>query len=163
MSWCSRLAAVLLEPAVVRQVPRALGSWSEGETAAEVFYREKPHAKAPQLAPDTYGFIWMPESGFANAFAQNADADTLTILNAIQRPINVKCIQEKVPVPAWKSKPTWFLVAEDDRMIPPKTQWFMAERMKATIRSQPVDHTPAITAIGPVLEILLEAANATLA
>jgi pimeloyl-ACP methyl ester carboxylesterase len=104
----------------------------------------------------------MPETGYPNAFAQNAAPETLAILNAIQRPINVKCIQEKAPVPAWKSKPSWFLVAEDDRMIPPKTQHFMAERMKATIHSHRVDHTPSITAPGHVLEVLMEAANATL-
>src|SRR5580704_430095 len=111
---------------------------AEGETVAEVFYREKPHPKAPQLAPDAHGFIWMPETGFASAFAQNATPETLAILNAVQRPINVKCIQEKAPVPAWKSKPSWFLVAEDDRMIAPKTQHFMAERMKAAVFSRPV-------------------------
>ena len=135
---------------------------AEGETVAEVFYREKPHPKAPQLAPDADGFIWMPESGYPNAFAQNADPETLSILHAIQRPISVKCIQEKVPVPAWKSKPSWFLVAEDDRMIPPATQRFMAERMKATIVSRLVDHTPSITAPGHVLQVLIEAANAVL-
>ena len=43
---------------------------AQGETVAEVFYREKPHVKAPQLVPDNEGFVWMPEIGFANAFAQ---------------------------------------------------------------------------------------------
>jgi pimeloyl-ACP methyl ester carboxylesterase len=135
---------------------------AEGETVAEVFYREKPHPKAPQLAPDADGFIWMPETGYLNAFAQNSNPETWAILNAIQRPINVKCIQEKAPAPAWKSKPSWFLVAEDDRMITPKTQHFMAERMNATVVSRLVDHTPSITAPGHVLQVLIEAANATL-
>jgi pimeloyl-ACP methyl ester carboxylesterase len=135
---------------------------AEGETVADVFYREKPHANAPQLAPDAHGFIWMPETGFPNAFAQNAKPGTLAILNAVQRPINVKCIQETAPVPAWKSKPSWFLVAEEDRMIPAKAQHFMAERMKATIHSRLVDHTPFVTAPNYALQILIEAANATL-
>ena len=135
---------------------------AEGETVADVFYREKPHAQAPQLGPDAHGFVWMPETGFADAFAHHVDASTAAILYAIQRPINVKCIQEKAPVPAWKSKPSWFLVAEDDRMISPNTQHFMAERMKATVRSRFVDHTPSITAPGHVLQFLVEAANATL-
>jgi pimeloyl-ACP methyl ester carboxylesterase len=133
-----------------------------GETVAEVFYREKPHPQAPQLVPDGRGYIWMPESGFANAFAQNATPETLVILNAIQRPISVKCIQEKAPIPAWKSKPSWFLVAEQDRMIPPTAQRFMAERMKARVVARPVDHTPSITAPDVVVEVLLEAANAVL-
>jgi pimeloyl-ACP methyl ester carboxylesterase len=135
---------------------------AEGETVAEVFYWEKPHPKAPQLAPDAHGFIWMPETGFANAFAPNAAPETLAILHAIQRPINVRCIQEKATVPAWNSKRSWFLVAEDDRMISPMTQHFMAERMKATILSRLVDHSPSITAPGHVLQVLIEAANATL-
>jgi pimeloyl-ACP methyl ester carboxylesterase len=135
---------------------------AEGETVAEVFYREKTHPKAPQIAPDAQGFIWMPETGFADAFAQDATPETLAVLNAIQRPINVNCIQEKAPVPAWKSKPSWFLVAEADRMIAPKTQRFMAERMKATIHSLPVDHAPALTAPSQVLRVLIEAANATI-
>jgi pimeloyl-ACP methyl ester carboxylesterase len=133
-----------------------------GETVADVFYREKPHPQAPALAPDSKGYIWMPESGFANAFAPNASPETLVVLNAIQRPISVKCIQEKAPAPAWKSRPSWFLVAEEDRMIPATTQRFMAARMKATVLARPVDHTPSITAPNVVVEILLEAANSTL-
>jgi pimeloyl-ACP methyl ester carboxylesterase len=134
----------------------------EGETVAEVFYREKPHPQAPALAPDARGYIWMPESGFANAFAQNAPPETHVILNAIQRPISMKCIQEKAPVPAWKSRPSWYLVAEQDRMIPVATQRFMAERMKATVSTHPVDHTPSITAPKIVVEVLLKAANSVL-
>ena len=133
-----------------------------GETVAQVLYREKPHPQAPALAPDAHGFIWMPESGFPNAFAQNALQETLAVLNAIQRPISVKCIQEKAPVPAWKTRPSWFLVAEQDRMIPPATQHFMAERMKAKVLAYPVDHTPSITAPQIVARVLLEAADATL-
>jgi pimeloyl-ACP methyl ester carboxylesterase len=133
-----------------------------GETVAEVFYREKPHPQAPKLAPDSRGYIWMPESAFADAFAPNAPPETLAILKAVQRPISVKCIQEKAPIPAWKSRPSWYLLAEQDRMIPPKTQRFMAERMKAKILARPVDHTPSVTAPKAVVEILLEAADSVL-
>jgi hypothetical protein len=101
----------------------------EGETVAQVFYRDATHPKAPQLAPDSDGFIWMPDEGFANAFAQNATDEQIAIAKAVQRPISVKSIQEPVPAPVWKSKPSWFLIAEEDRMINPKTQHFMAERM----------------------------------
>ena len=77
----------------------------EGETVAEVFYREPPHAQAPKLAPDDSGFIWMPPEGFEHAFAQDAAPDVKSVLLATQRPINVKCIQEKAPRPLWKDKP----------------------------------------------------------
>ena len=135
----------------------------QGETVAQVFYRDDPHPDAPKLAPDADGFIWMPEAWFGRAFAQNATAEQIALCKAVQRPIAVKCIQEPAPRPTWKSKPTWYLLAEQDRMINPKTQRFMAERMKATIKSFAVDHAPLLTAPGVVSDIILEAAKATLA
>jgi pimeloyl-ACP methyl ester carboxylesterase len=134
----------------------------EGETVAQVFYREEPHPQAPHLQPDAYGFIWMPEEGFQNAFAQNAPDDLKAITASVQRPIAVRCIQEPAPKPAWRSKPSWFLIAEEDRMINPKTQHFMAERMAAKVRVHPVDHTPLLTAPQVVVDIILEAARKTL-
>ena len=86
----------------------------EGETVADVFYREAPHAQAPKLAPDDGGFIWMPPEGFEHAFAQDAAREVKSVLLATQRPINVMCIQEKAPRPLWKDRPSWFLVAEND-------------------------------------------------
>jgi len=135
----------------------------EGETVAQVFYKDETHPKAPQLAPDADGLIWMPDEGFANAFAQNATPQQLALSKAVQRPISVKSIQEPMPAPAWKSKPTWYLLAEEDRMINPKTQRFMAERMKATVKSFAVDHTPLLTAPDKVVDIILEAAKVKIA
>ena len=131
----------------------------EGETVADVFYRTAPHSSAPHFSPDAYGLIWMPEDGFSHAVAHKASPDQTTIMAAVQRPISVSCIQEKVPVPAWKTKPSWFLLAEEDRMINPATQRFMAERMGANIRSYKVDHTPMHTAPDLVVDIILEAAQ----
>jgi pimeloyl-ACP methyl ester carboxylesterase len=126
----------------------------EGETVAQVFHKDESHPRAPQLAPDTDGFIWMSDERFANAFAQNASAEQIALSKAVQRPISVKSIQEPCPAPAWKSKPTWYLLAEQDRMVNPKTQRFMAERMKATVRSFAVDHTPLLTAPDKVVDII---------
>ena len=134
----------------------------EGETVAEVFYREEPHPQAPRLQPDAYGLIWMPEEGFQNAFAQNASEDVKAVTASVQRPIAVRCIQESAPEPAWRSKPSWFLIAEEDRMISPKTQRFMAERMAANVRVHRVDHTPLLTAPEVVVDIISEAARETL-
>jgi pimeloyl-ACP methyl ester carboxylesterase len=134
----------------------------EGETVAEVFYREKPHPQAPQLAPDAHGFIWMPREAFGTAFAQHASPERAALFAAAQRPLALACIQEKLPRPAWKTKPSWYLVAEEDRMISPATQLFMAQRMGARIRSEKVDHAPMATAPGSVIEVILDAvANAT--
>lgn len=131
----------------------------EGETVADVFYRDQPHPNAPQLAPDEDGFIWMPDESFAAAFAQNASAGQIALCRAVQRPISVKCIQERVLSPAWRKKPSWYLLAEQDRMINPSTQRFMAERMKATTRAHAADHTPLLSAPDNVVAIILEAAE----
>lgn len=133
-----------------------------GETVAEVFYRGDPHPDAPRLAPDEHGFIWMPEEGFNQAVAHKVPQDQATIMAAVQRPIAVKCIQEKAPTPAWKTKPSWFLLAEEDRMISPETQRYMANRMGANIRSHQVDHSPMLTAPDLVVEVILDAARQTL-
>lgn len=129
----------------------------EGETVADVFYRNPPHPKAPDLKPDEGGWIWLPDNAFADAFAQDATAEEHALLAAVQRPIAAPCIQRPVPQPGWKDLPSWYLVAEEDRMINPATQQFMAERMKATVHNHRVDHAPLITRPEVVTEILTEA------
>ncbi len=129
----------------------------EGETVADVFYREPPLPQAPQLAPDAHGYIWMPDEGFPSAFAQDAAKEEIGLFKAVQRPIHVACIQEKVPRPLWKSVPSWYLLARHDRMINPKTQEFMAARMKAEVHRMDVDHTPIATAPDKVAGVLLAA------
>jgi pimeloyl-ACP methyl ester carboxylesterase len=132
----------------------------EGEVVADVFYRAEPHPLAPKLAPDAHGLIWLPHEAFAAAFAQNASAADREWLAAVQRPIAVPCISTPVGRPRWRDVPAWYLLAEDDRMIRRETQLFMAERMKATIVAQPVDHTPGVTAPNVVVEIVLAAVAA---
>jgi pimeloyl-ACP methyl ester carboxylesterase len=129
----------------------------EGETVAQVFDRDEKHSQSPKLAPDADGFIWMPDEGFKNAFSQHATTEQIALSAAVQRPISVKCIQEPAMKPAWRSKASWFLIAEEDRMINPTTQHFMAKRMGATTRSLPVDHTPLLSAPEKVVDIILEA------
>jgi pimeloyl-ACP methyl ester carboxylesterase len=134
----------------------------EGETVAHVFYRTEPHPLAPKLAPDNHGLIYLPHEAFAGAFAQNASADELALLSAVQRPLSPACISVPVNRPLWKDRPSWFLIAEQDRMIVRDTQSFMAERMHARVRSHPVDHTPIVTAPGLVVGIIHEAIGETI-
>ena len=134
----------------------------EGETVAQVFYRNPSHPEAPKLAPDSHGFIWMSDDGFRRAVAHRASLDQTNIATAVQRPIAVQCIQEPAPTPAWKTKPSWFLIAEEDRMINPKTLHFMADRMKAKVQSHPVDHSPMYTEPNLVIDVILDAARETL-
>ena len=90
------------------------------------FYRTEPHPQAPKLAPDDHGLIYLPDAAFVAAFAQNATAEELAVLAAVQRPISHACITVAVPRPLWKDRPAWFLVAEQDRMIVQDNQRFMA-------------------------------------
>jgi hypothetical protein len=133
----------------------------EGETVAKVFYLNPNSPEAPKMAPDSHGQIWMPDDGFRLAVAHKASPDEIKIAAADQRPLGVQCIQEPAPAPTWKTKPSWYLIAEEDRMINPKTQRFMAGRMHATIHAAPVDHSPMISEPKVVIDVILEAARQT--
>jgi pimeloyl-ACP methyl ester carboxylesterase len=130
----------------------------DGEKLTDLFFRAEPHPQAPKLAPDSANLLWLPDDAFPTAFAQNASADDLTVLASVQRPLRFSCMT--VPTTGdllWKKVPTWYLLAEHDRMVVPATQRFMAERMKATIKSHAVDHTPIVTAPAPVVDIICDA------
>src|SRR5262249_56261521 len=99
----------------------------EGETVSDVVYHYEPHPKAPELEPDSHGLVWLPEAAFADAFAQNASPGEQATLAAVQRPIAVASIGVPVGRPRWKDGPSWALVADQDRMINPETQLFIAE------------------------------------
>jgi pimeloyl-ACP methyl ester carboxylesterase len=129
----------------------------EGEKVADVFYRLEPHPQAPKLAPDTNGLIWLPEAAFEKAFAPHASTDDRSVLAAVQRPISLNCITVPVARPLWRDVPSWFLIAEDDRMIVPETQGYMAQRMKAKTKAHAVDHTPIVSAPTVVVDIIRDA------
>jgi pimeloyl-ACP methyl ester carboxylesterase len=132
---------------------------AKGETVADVFHRSAPHPKAPKLVPDRHALIWLPSDAFAAAFAQNATHQEHALLAAVQRPISPACINVAVERPLWEERASWFLIAEQDRMIAQETQRFMADRMKARVRSYPVDHAPLVSAPDVVVALILEAVN----
>lgn len=129
----------------------------EGETVGDVFLRVEPDPRAPVLSPDSRGLLWLPREAFATAFAQNATTQEQELLAATQRPLVATAIGVPVGHPGWKDLPTWYLVAEEDRMISAENQRFMAERMEARIRTVQADHVPMITAPAAVVDIILEA------
>ena len=130
----------------------------DGEKLTDLYFRAEPHPQAPKLAPDGDYLLWLPDDAFPKAFAQNASPEELCVLRSVQRPLRFSCMTVATAGPVlWKKVPTWYLIAEQDHMIVPATQRFMAQRMKATIRSHPVDHTPIVTAPAPVIDIIREA------
>jgi pimeloyl-ACP methyl ester carboxylesterase len=148
-------------PAVKSLVYVAAVAPAEGETAAEAAYRGTPHPLAPKIGPDDNGWVYLPESAFASAFAPNATADEQAILAAVQRPISVACISVEVGPPRWKELPAWYVVARNDRMLIPANQQLMAERMGAELKSINSDHVPIITAAETVVDTILDAVKAS--
>ena len=134
---------------------------AEGQTVADVFYMNEPHVTAPKLGPDRHGLIWLPSDAFAAAFAQNASPEEQAELEALQRPISPACITAPVGRPLWMDVPCWYLLADQDHMIVPQTQRFMAERMTARISAHSVDHIPSVTAPSAVVDLLTSVVQET--
>ena len=102
----------------------------------------------------------MSAKGFADAVAHESSAEDAALMAATQKPIAIKCVEEPMTKPAWKEKPSWFLLAERDRMIAPETQRFMAHRTGGYVHAMEVDHTPLASAPDPVVAIITEAVDA---
>ena len=133
----------------------------EGETVGALFQRAEPqHGTRPQLAPDADGFLWLPPDAFANAVAPDASREETALMEINQHPIALKCLGEPMTVPAWKQKPSWFLVTEKDRMIAPAEQHVMAKRIGARVHSRDTDHSPLASAPESVVRVIVEAAEA---
>ena len=131
----------------------------EGETVGDVFHGVPPHPSAPKLQPDVDGFLWVNGDAFRTAIAPDASSSETALMAATQKPIALKCLEEPMPRPAWREKPTWFLIAEKNRMVSPETQRFTAERMKSKFVSLQVDHTPLASKPDAVAELISAAAN----
>jgi pimeloyl-ACP methyl ester carboxylesterase len=151
-------AAAAGEPKVKSLVYVAAVVPDERETVGDIFGRIAPHAKAPRLQPDADGLLWVTAGAFRDAIAPDASAEETALMAATQKPIALKCLGEPMTKPAWKEKPSWFLIAENDLMVSPQTQRFTAERMKSTIVSLPVDHSPLTTHPNAVVGIIRDAA-----
>jgi pimeloyl-ACP methyl ester carboxylesterase len=133
----------------------------EGETVGALFQRAEPQRNTrPPLAPDADGFLWLPPGAFANAVAPDASKEETDLMEINQHPIALKCLGEPMTVPAWKQKPSWFLIAEKDRMIAPAVQHFMAERIGARVHSRDTDHSPLASVPDSVVSVIVEAADA---
>jgi len=133
----------------------------EGERVGEIFGRVAPHPKAPKLQPDSDGLLWVTVEAFRNAIAPNASPEETALMAATQKPIALKCLGEPMTQPAWREKPSWFLIAENDRMVAPETQRYTAERMKSRVVSLPVDHSPLASHPNAIIELISDAASSS--
>jgi pimeloyl-ACP methyl ester carboxylesterase len=131
----------------------------EGETLGELNARVAPLPGPSPLRFNDAGFVWIDAQAFPEVFAQDLDAIRARTMAAVQKPIAAKVFGEKPGKPAWKSIPSWYLVSEDDRMIAPQTQRFMADRMGATVSSVPGSHASLISHATETAQLIVDAAN----
>jgi pimeloyl-ACP methyl ester carboxylesterase len=132
----------------------------EGETVGQLLAHKAPDAGAPALVPDEDGLLWMSAKGFADTVAHKSSTDDAELMAATQKPIAMKCVLDRMTQPAWKERPSWFLLAEQDRVISPETQRFMAHRAGSHVHAMEVDHTPLASAPDGVVAIITEAVDA---
>jgi len=132
----------------------------EGETVGAVFQRAPAHPLAPRLEPDGAGLLWVDKRAFTQAIAPDASPAEAALLAAVQKPISLECLSEPMGKPAWRARPTYFLVAENDRMLAAETQRFLAARMNSRTVSLPLDHTPLLSAPHAIVNLVAEAVQA---
>jgi len=114
----------------------------------------------PALAPldvDERGFAWLPEDDFVKHFAADVDPVKAKVMFAVQQPLHWSALGEVMGVPAWKSLPTWFLIADGDQAIPPDAQRQFAPRMGATTVEVATNHVAMVSHPDDVLQLVKEA------
>jgi pimeloyl-ACP methyl ester carboxylesterase len=103
---------------------------------------------------DDRGFVWLAEEDFTNHFAADVDPTRSKVMFAVQQPLASSAFADVMGVPAWKSLPSWFLVATDDQAIPPAVQRMFAQRMGATVVEVPSSHVAMVSHPKDVVEIV---------
>src|SRR3954471_19307831 len=106
----------------------------EGESVNTLIADPPPDAPVPPILPPQDGFLFLDREKFHDSFAGDLDADEAAFMADSQVPWGVDALGGTVSEPGWRLKPSWYLVASDDRMIPPPAQRAMAERARATVR-----------------------------
>ena len=104
-----------------------------GESVSSLLANPPPGAAVPPILPPQDGFLFLDQEKFAAAFAADVEPDQAAFMANSQVPWGVTALEEQVTTPAWKSRPTWYLVTADDRMIPAPAQHKMAARAGATV------------------------------
>jgi pimeloyl-ACP methyl ester carboxylesterase len=130
-----------------------------GEGLGSLLGRTEPTSGAAAIRPDKYGFLWIGKEKFGESFSQDCEEVDTLIMAVAQKPISGKCFEDKATSAAWKKLPSWYQISEDDRMIPPATQHFMARRMNAKIISLSSSHASLVSHYKEVAAFILEAAK----
>jgi pimeloyl-ACP methyl ester carboxylesterase len=147
-------------PNVVGLVYVAAFGLDEGESLGQLLGGGPPTPALANLAVDEQGFGWLPEADFVGHFAGDLDPKQARVLYAVQQPISMSTFEYTMGVPAWKSHPSWFVVAIEDEAIPPDAERQFAARMGATTVEITAGHLAMVTHPDTVVDLIEQAAAA---
>ena len=130
-----------------------------GESVSTLIADPPPGAPVPPILPPQDGFLFLDRAKFAASFAADVAAREAAFMADSQVPWGVEALNGAVSEPAWRSKPSWYLVATDDRMIPPPAQRAMSERAGSTVSEAPGSHSIYISQPHAVADLIARAAR----
>jgi len=146
-------------PNVVGLVYIAAFGLDEGESIGALLSQGPPSPVLEHLDIDSRGFAWMPEDDFVKHFATDVDPVRARVMHAVQQPLAVSTLQDMMGVPAWRSHPSWYLVATDDQVIPPDAERQFAARMGATTIEVKSSHVTMVSHPDEVAHLIETAAE----
>jgi pimeloyl-ACP methyl ester carboxylesterase len=130
----------------------------EGESIGALLASGPPTPALANLDIDEHGFAWLPKEDFVNHFASDVDEVHANVMFAVQQPLSASTLGDVMGIPAWKSLPTWYMVAEKDEAIPPDAERSFAERMGATTVGVPSSHVAMVSYPDEVVALIESAA-----
>jgi pimeloyl-ACP methyl ester carboxylesterase len=150
------------DPKVAGLVYIAAFAPDQGESVQSLISNPAPGAPVPPILPPQDGFLLLDQAKFAASFAADVNEQTANFMAASQVPWGVNALAGEVTAPAWKTKPSWYLVASDDRMIPPPAQRAMATRAGAKVTEVPGSHAVYVSRPQEVAALIAKAAVSVL-
>lgn len=133
-----------------------------GESVNTLIADPPPGAPVPPILPPQDGFLFLDRDKFADSFAADVPANLAAFMADSQVPWGVEALNGAISEPAWRSKPSWYLVATDDRMIPPPAQRAMSTRTGSTVIEAPGSHSIYISQPQAVADLIAQAARAAI-
>jgi pimeloyl-ACP methyl ester carboxylesterase len=131
----------------------------EGESLGALLSQGPVTPALVHLITDEQGFTWLSEADFVNHFAADVDPVKAKVMYAVQQPLAASAFGDVMGVPAWKSQPSWYLVAANDEAIPPPAERQFAARMGATTVEIPSSHMAMVSHPEDVVELIESAAK----
>ena len=147
-------------PNVAKLVYIAAFAPDEGESVQTLIADPPPDAPVPPILPPQEGFLFLDREKFHDSFAADVDADEAAFMADSQVPWGVEALSGTISEPAWRNKPSWYLIATEDKMIPPPAQRAMSERAGATIVESAASHSVYVSQPEAVAELIEDAAKA---